>query len=208
MQVKEIAYLAVAISVFSLLFSATLFFRTSGVDEKAISRVEQASQQARQEIIEANQELRQEIALNRARIRLMALRAQITAEESYDEAADEVQSIRQNLKKTYANSKETSYETYVSVDSDLNTLENNLRDEIAGSIDSLETAIGNLKEHIEPDPMVECAKSGGTWRQFSNSCADSCHAARNPDIMCAQVITMGCDCGEDMCWNGYTCEPI
>ena len=49
-----------------------------------------------------------------------------------------------------------------------------------------------------------CEKSGGTWREFSNGCVDSC-SAKGEDIFCTQVLTMGCDCGVDRCWNGLSC---
>lgn len=54
-----------------------------------------------------------------------------------------------------------------------------------------------------------CQEAGGTWREFPNACVDSCGSARNSEaIACAQVLTDGCDCGEDKCWNGRGCEPI
>ncbi len=54
-----------------------------------------------------------------------------------------------------------------------------------------------------------CEEVGGVWREFANSCVDSCEYNRNPEIIsCAQVLTMGCDCGENRCWNGDTCVDI
>jgi len=59
------------------------------------------------------------------------------------------------------------------------------------------------------DEETDCQDSGGTWIQFTNGCVDSCELARqdsdNP-IICTQATTMGCDCGEDECWNGEECE--
>ena len=56
---------------------------------------------------------------------------------------------------------------------------------------------------------IKCQDSEGTWKQFNNGCVDSCELARqdsdNP-IICTQATTMGCDCGEDECWNGEECE--
>ncbi len=52
-----------------------------------------------------------------------------------------------------------------------------------------------------------CAEAGGTWEEMPNACVDSCEAQRE-DLMCAQVITEGCNCGEDMCWNGEICEEL
>jgi hypothetical protein len=53
------------------------------------------------------------------------------------------------------------------------------------------------------DPQAECNRVEGEWREFPNACADKCDAG---DI-CAQVLTMSCDCGPDRCWNGRTCVP-
>ncbi len=53
-----------------------------------------------------------------------------------------------------------------------------------------------------------CVEAGGEWRQFSDACADLCEYRRGEVDMCAQVLTMSCDCGEGMCWTGYVCEPI
>lgn len=54
-------------------------------------------------------------------------------------------------------------------------------------------------------PRAECANAGGEWRELPNSCVDSCDYRRGNVEMCAQVITEGCDCGENRCWNGTTC---
>lgn len=59
------------------------------------------------------------------------------------------------------------------------------------------------------DEESDCQDSGGTWEQFTNGCVDSCELARESSddpIACTQAITMGCDCGEDECWNGEACE--
>ena len=51
-----------------------------------------------------------------------------------------------------------------------------------------------------------CTQSGGTWREFSDGCADSCEKAANPGgVMCTMAFTMGCDCGVAQCWNGTSC---
>lgn len=48
----------------------------------------------------------------------------------------------------------------------------------------------------------KCYMKGGVWTGFSNTCVDSCTMR----IDCGEVITSGCDCGEDRCWNGVSCE--
>ncbi len=53
----------------------------------------------------------------------------------------------------------------------------------------------------------KCKQAGAEYKQFSNTCADSCEYIRNKGSMfCGQALTMGCDCGPDKCWNGESCE--
>ena len=55
--------------------------------------------------------------------------------------------------------------------------------------------------------QLKCMNAGGTWKTFSNGCADSCDYARNRRrVACTQAITEGCDCGTDKCWTGTACE--
>ena len=53
---------------------------------------------------------------------------------------------------------------------------------------------------------LNCTNSGGKWTGFSNSCVDSCDYVRGYVQICGQILTQGCDCGSDMCWNGNSCE--
>lgn len=58
-----------------------------------------------------------------------------------------------------------------------------------------------------PDPKLACSQTGGTWRDFPDSCADIC-SSRQPSV-CAEVITPSCDCGASACWdlNTVGCIP-
>lgn len=51
--------------------------------------------------------------------------------------------------------------------------------------------------------QLACEASGGVWRQFPDSCGDSCGVTA--EVMCARIPTYGCDCGGNACWNGQTC---
>ena len=70
--------------------------------------------------------------------------------------------------------------------------------------------IESMEPIFEDDISEEeyCIAMEGTWREFPNACADTCSSQRESDVMCAQVITESCDCGEGMCWTGTTCVPI
>lgn len=50
--------------------------------------------------------------------------------------------------------------------------------------------------------VVQCFIAGGHWTRLPDSCVDLC----NPQKGCAEVLTFGCDCGPDKCWNGIFCE--
>src|SRR3989344_5062273 len=52
-----------------------------------------------------------------------------------------------------------------------------------------------------------CSATGGTWKTFGSSCVDSCLLVSNPMLMCLQVISEGCDCGTNKCWDGASCVP-
>ena len=61
----------------------------------------------------------------------------------------------------------------------------------------------------ESSEKTVCFKSGGRWVEFPDACVDSCTKARNSQVVCAQVLTVGCDCGVGKCWdeNTFTCQP-
>ncbi len=63
------------------------------------------------------------------------------------------------------------------------------------------------KDGQKESVIMMCEAAGGTWRQMPTACADSCESQRDR-MVCAQVLTYGCDCGEGMCWNGESCETL
>ena len=52
--------------------------------------------------------------------------------------------------------------------------------------------------------ISDCEYYEGLWTEFGNSCVDSCELARDPSLSCAQMITEGCDCGPNKCWDAET----
>ena len=50
-----------------------------------------------------------------------------------------------------------------------------------------------------------CKSSGGIWTTFPNGCADTCASQTGENMMCTQVLTPGCDCGANKCWDGKSC---
>jgi len=59
---------------------------------------------------------------------------------------------------------------------------------------------------IMSDPEGECGMAGGSWIEFPDSCTDQCEVFQLGEaVFCAQVLTPGCECGPDRCWDGSTC---
>lgn len=76
------------------------------------------------------------------------------------------------------------------------------------NLDVLLNVPDTLKYLVTSSLPQTCSDSGGTWKDFPNSCVDSCALAANPGgIACLDVITQGCDCGPAKCWDGKGCVP-
>ena len=63
------------------------------------------------------------------------------------------------------------------------------------------------KEEIKQLSQELCEKGGGVWKGFPNSgkfCNDECNKPEK--YACRKFMSMGCDCGDDKCWNGKSCE--
>ncbi len=59
-----------------------------------------------------------------------------------------------------------------------------------------------------PEQTAEyCESQGAAYLSFTNSCRDSCDYARKKVASCSTVLTTGCDCGPDKCWDGFECTP-
>ena len=68
-----------------------------------------------------------------------------------------------------------------------------------------QTAVDNSQ--ILDNPEEECLRVDGQWIIFYDGCVDSCFKARsNKTVYCTLALQEGCDCGEDRCWNGKSCE--
>lgn len=46
-----------------------------------------------------------------------------------------------------------------------------------------------------------CEESGGVWRQFGNSCVDSCEAKLNELSICTKITVSSCECGKSRCFD-------
>ncbi len=50
-----------------------------------------------------------------------------------------------------------------------------------------------------------CEKENGVWREFGNSCADTCYFDRGYDRSCFSNVAFSCDCLKDRCWSDNKC---
>ena len=66
--------------------------------------------------------------------------------------------------------------------------------------DSNNCEISICKEEL----IAKCNSVGGSWTEFSDSCADKCGLWAS----CGQAFVNSCDCGPDKCWDekSLTCK--
>ena len=65
-----------------------------------------------------------------------------------------------------------------------------------------------MTDKVLDEPQLECDRVGGDWKQFPDTCADTCSYQRGETDYCAMVLTDNCYCGPQRCWNGQTCEAL
>jgi hypothetical protein len=56
-------------------------------------------------------------------------------------------------------------------------------------------------EKINDEKKQFCTQRNGIWKEFKNGCADNCSSQISKLSMCTSVITLGCECGENKCWD-------
>ena len=133
-----VAWIALIIAIVALGIGWYAYNRSE--EETIIPQVEE-------QIRTTQQETGKLMAKMEARIRLMALRGQIAAEESYEELSQEVSEIRSDLAAAYEDTSADVREEWEELDSDLQQLVDNLEEESNEAIDSLEEAINSLRQN-------------------------------------------------------------
>lgn len=200
--------LIIAILAFILGYAS---YNRSGPDfENQIQdQIDQSLDKLENEIDTANMELNKRFALVEARMELLTIRSQLLVEQSYQEAAEDINSIRRRLNLDFQDSIGEVQDYYQELDSELEQIEFELRENSADAIGHINRMIIGMQTEVTPTKEDACVDTGGVWKEFSNSCADTCNYNRNKEnIICALAIVESCDCGPDKCWNGITCEPI
>jgi hypothetical protein len=72
-----------------------------------------------------------------------------------------------------------------------------------------ENAFANFSRQTSFEERQNCeAENNAIWREFGNSCGDSCEAKVNEFKICDNSLYLGCDCGKNRCWNGAACVLI
>lgn len=65
------------------------------------------------------------------------------------------------------------------------------------------------KQIVNAEILIDaCKDNGGTWRTFSNGCADTCYKVQQKNPMCPMAFRDSCDCGKDKCWDTGSLECV
>lgn len=198
---KALEYTAIAIAVIALIISVSAYYRATqptyyGLEDQIELRFD-----------EAEEELELAIARAEARAELLAIRTEIATQTLADDAAARVAMVQESLADAYGQVSEETVEGAELIDARLEALELALREGGVATIEQVDDALAALEGQVRESKQQQCREEGGEWRQFPNGCVDSCNYARNPDVICTQALTMGCDCGPEQCWNGAACVP-
>lgn len=51
----------------------------------------------------------------------------------------------------------------------------------------------------------EVCSADSEYKEFADSCRDSCWRIVNTGLTCEQTGSFGCDCGAEKCWDGFVC---
>lgn len=72
-----------------------------------------------------------------------------------------------------------------------------------------ENAFANSFRKTSFEERQNCeVKNNGIWREFGNSCGDSCGAKFDEFKICDNSLYNGCDCGINRCWDGFSCISL
>jgi len=91
------------------------------------------------------------LARAEARAELLAIEAELEVEENYDEAVAKVQSVRADLRNTYANAEASVKAEWREIDTELEQLEQSLRSNSANALETLAGLIILLEEDVRTD---------------------------------------------------------
>ncbi len=147
--------------------------------------------------------LREELGLTNTEISLIFLRDKIMTENNIEDLSDEVLSIRNELYYSFEISPPTIPPNFEDIDMVFNNLEREINQgDEDESIYLIDVIFNKMRTNIDLTIEEACETAGGEWIEFTDACVDNCYT----QDACAQALTYGCDCGEDMCWNGLDCQ--
>lgn len=104
-----------------------------------------------EETQDAGQAVEIAAARTAARARLAALETRIAAQEGYAEAAEEAQAVRLQLREAYATASAEVRQEWQELDANLNILEQQLREESADAVGTLERLLAALRQDLRTD---------------------------------------------------------
>lgn len=133
-----LSWAAIGISVLSLIVALIALNPPIGI--RPADTVENVQTQVRS--------LQQEIELNRARQRLEDIRQRITTggSEANEQAQQEIAEIRGDLRKNFENAKDSTKQSWQTLDQQLEEVETNLKQGGINILDAVDKAINTLKQ--------------------------------------------------------------
>lgn len=136
-----ISVLALIIAILALVL-AWISYNKTGVD---------LERKLNQEVQELQREARIELVQLETRVRLLSLRAEVLAAESYEGLAEEAVDIRNNLNRAYDNASVEARQEIQELDRQLETLESELRTDSANAVETIQAALEILERDIRTE---------------------------------------------------------
>lgn len=135
---RAVAWLALLVSVVSGVLAVSAYNRSGENLETVVSR----------QFDDMRQEAEIAAARAEARTRLLAIRAEVAAGQSSEETAREVAEVRQDLAEDLRDEPANIRQDWQQVDNNLQRLEQQIRNQSADALGTLESIIGDLEREI------------------------------------------------------------
>lgn len=158
-----IAWLGLIVGGLALLISIVAYNRSGeDLDDTVVNRTaavvdeaEDVTEQAREEIIEARNEISESAEQLRLRTeigaRIVAIQAQVTADNVTDETVTEIQDLRSDLRNAYADATGEMRTQVDQLDQDLERLETEVREDTAAALATIENLLARLRRETLTD---------------------------------------------------------
>lgn len=142
-----IAWIAIILSIIALGLGWSAYNRTGAdLGDQALAELREAQADTAQELDELQAQTQVGVARLTAHSRLLALEAEIEAEEEYADIAEDVAGIRTDLRNAYTAAEREAGAEFEELDADLESLEESLRAESTEAKRYFQRALERLQE--------------------------------------------------------------